>query len=179
MTTFLKSYDDLIDFNRQSLAIAAVSIVFNPIFWNSVARMGILRDLLFERALREQPTLLLLSTPVFRVFSYLLLAIGNTLVLASMWALGFTGTFLGDYFGILKDDMVTGFPFNITDAPMYYGSTLNFLGIAIYYGKPAGIILTFEILIVYLLALRYEDPFTMEIYNKRERERKTARGKEN
>lgn len=135
--------------------------------------------MLFERALREQPTLPLLLTPVFRLFAYFLLAIGNTLVLSSMWALGFTGTYLGDYFGILMDNMVTGFPFNVTDAPMYYGSTLNFLGSAIYYGKPAGILLSLEILIVYLLALRFEDPFTAEIYAKRERERKVVSGKEN
>jgi phosphatidylethanolamine N-methyltransferase len=35
-----------------------------------------------------------------------------------MWALGVTGTYLGDYFGILMDEMVVGFPFNVTDAPM-------------------------------------------------------------
>lgn len=88
-----------------------------------------------------------------------------------MWALGVTGTYLGDYFGILMDEMVTGFPFNISSAPMYYGSTMSFLGSAILFGKPAGILLTIEVLTVYRLALRFEDPFTGEIYAKRERER--------
>jgi phosphatidylethanolamine N-methyltransferase len=88
-----------------------------------------------------------------------------------MWALGITGTYLGDYFGILMDEMVTGFPFNITSAPMYYGSTMNFLGTAVLFGKPAGILLTLEVLVVYLLALRFEDPFTAGIYEKREKER--------
>jgi methylene-fatty-acyl-phospholipid synthase len=88
-----------------------------------------------------------------------------------MWALGVTGTYLGDYFGILMDEMVTGFPFNFTSAPMYYGSTMSFLGSAILFGKPAGILLTLEVLAVYLLALRFEDPFTAGIYARREEQR--------
>jgi phosphatidylethanolamine N-methyltransferase len=89
-----------------------------------------------------------------------------------MYALGITGTYLGDYFGILMDDMATGFPFNVCSAPMYYGSTMSFLGTAILFGKPAGILLTLEVLVAYLVALRFEDPFTAGIYKKREEARK-------
>lgn len=39
--------------------------------------------------------------------------------------------FPGDYFGILMDEKVTGFPFNITENPMYWGSTANYLGLAL------------------------------------------------
>lgn len=67
--------------------------------------------------------------------------------------------------------MVTGFPFNVTDAPMYYGSTCSFLGSALLYGKPAGLLLTAWVFLVYQVALRYENPFTAGIYAKRERER--------
>lgn len=102
---------------------------------------------------------------------------GNILVISSTWALGITGTFLGDYFGILQEKMVTGFPFNVTDAPMYYGSTMSFLGTALIYGRPAGILLTAEVLVVYLVALRFENPFTGAIYAKRDRERAAAAGK--
>ena len=69
------------------------------------------------------------------------------------------------------DSKVTGFPFNVTDAPMYYGSTLSFLATALYFAKPAGLLLTVEVLVVYLVALRFEDPFTSGIYAKREKER--------
>lgn len=73
------------------------------------------------------------------------------------------------------DEPVTSFPFNITAAPMYYGSAMSFLGTALYYGKPAGVALTGLVLAVYMAALRFEDPFTEEIYKKREREQgKTA-----
>jgi len=106
----------------------------------------------------------------FPPIAYLLLFLGNTLVLSSTWALGITGTYLGDYFGILMDEPVTSFPFNITGAPMYYGSAMSFLGTALYYGKPAGVALTGLVLAVYMAALRFEDPFTEEIYKKRERE---------
>ena len=139
--------------------------------------MGIFRDFLYERALRSQPSHPLLETALSNYIAYGLIAAGNVLVLSSMWALGVTGTYLGDYFGILMDDIVTGFPFNITASPMYYGSTMSFLGTAILFGKPAGILLTVEVLAVYLIALRFEDPFTAEIYAKRERARKAGAGK--
>lgn len=193
----------MVDFSQKSFLIAAASILFNPIFWNTAARqeyhykyltklaggnsrlacyglgatifsLGILRDYLFERALHAQPTWSILLTSHFQNAAYCLIAAGNTLVLSSMWALGFTGTYLGDYFGILMDSIVTGFPFSITKSPMYYGSTMSFLGTAILYGKPAGIILTLEVLTVYLIALTFEDSFTSEIYAKRELSKKSS-----
>lgn len=82
---------------------------------------------------------------------------GNTLVLSSYYRLGLTGTFLGDYFGILMDEPVTGFPFNVTGAPMYWGSTMSFLGSAILYGRPAGAILTGLVFVVYWCALHFEE----------------------
>ncbi|KAF7652437.1 hypothetical protein LDENG_00096660 [Lucifuga dentata] len=60
-----------------------------------------------------------------------LMLLGTLLVLSSFLALGFTGTFLGDYFGILMDEKVTGFPFSIMENPMYWGSTANYLGLAL------------------------------------------------
>jgi phosphatidylethanolamine N-methyltransferase len=138
----------------------------------AIFSLGILRDHLYESALRSQPTHPLLQTPLAVYASLALIVIGNILVLSSMWALGITGTYLGDYFGILMDDRVTSFPFNVTDAPMYYGSTMSFLGTALWFGKPAGVALTIEVLAVYLLALRFEDPFTAGIYARREAQRK-------
>lgn len=175
-------------------------IVFNPTFWNTAARteyrnktltklaggnalygcyglaltifsLGIFRDAVYERALRVQPTHPLLLSPLSQGLAVGLLLSGNVLVLSSMWALGVTGTYLGDYFGILMDEMVTGFPFNVSSSPMYTGSTMSFLGTALWFGKPAGCLLTALVFAVYQAALRFEDPFTSEIYAKRERER--------
>lgn len=133
--------------------------------------LGLVRDALYERALRAQPSHPLLLSPVSQALAVGLVASGNVLVLSSMWALGITGTYLGDYFGILMDDMVTGFPFNVTGSPMYYGSFMSFLGTALWYGKPAGVALSALVFTAYQIALRFEDPFTSEIYAKRERQR--------
>ncbi|KAI0876776.1 methylene-fatty-acyl-phospholipid synthase [Hypoxylon argillaceum] len=205
MAPFQVSVDQLVDFNQTSLYISALSIAFNPLFWNIVARqeyhnkaltklfgghsqaacyglaatifsLGLVRDGLYEHALRDQPSYPLLEAAEARYLAYALIAVGNVLVVSSTWALGITGTFLGDYFGILMDSMVTGFPFNVTDAPMYHGSTCSFLGVAILYGKPAGFLLTVWVYIVYQIALGYENPFTAGIYAKRERERAAAKG---
>ncbi|KAF4557001.1 Phosphatidyl-N-methylethanolamine N-methyltransferase [Elsinoe fawcettii] len=193
----------LIDLSQPALWLSAASIVFNPTFWNTAARseyrnktitrlfggnalygcyalavtifsLGILRDAIYERALRTQPSHPLLTSLPAKAIAVALLAAGNTLVLSSMWALGITGTYLGDYFGILMDDMVTGFPFNVCGSPMYYGSTMSFLGTAIWLGKPAGVALTVLVYVVYEIALRFEDPFTGMIYEKREQQRKTG-----
>jgi len=191
---------DLVDLNQKSLLISAASIAFNPIFWNIVARqeyhnriltktfggnsrygcyflavvifsLGIIRDYFYEQALRDQPSLDILLEPWVKYAAGGLFLVGNVLVVTSMWALGVTGTYLGDYFGILMDARVTGFPFSVTDSPMYDGSTLSFLGTALYFGKPAGVLITAFVYIMYRIALTYEDPFTAEIYAKRERQR--------
>lgn len=89
---------------------------------------------------------------------------GNILVLSSMWALGVTGTYLGDYFGILMKERVTSFPFNINDNPMYNGLTLCFLGTALWYGKPTGILVSLFVFVMYRVALLFEEPYTAKIY---------------
>ncbi|KAK4119303.1 phospholipid methyltransferase [Parathielavia appendiculata] len=201
-----ESLTKMVDFDQQSFFVSAAAIAFNPTFWNIVARreyrtkfltrlfggnsqaacyalaatifsLGLIRDFLYERALRDQPSHPALEEPLVKYVAYVLLAVGNIFVISSTWQLGITGTFLGDYFGILMDDIVTGFPFNITNAPMYYGSTMSFLGTALLYGKPAGILLTLHVLLVYLTAIRFENPFTAAIYAKRDRERAKATGK--
>ncbi|KKA23450.1 Phosphatidylethanolamine N-methyltransferase [Rasamsonia emersonii CBS 393.64] len=169
----MSAITDYVDFSQKSLQFSALSIAFNPIFWNVVARLGIFRDHLYNEALKDQPYYEPIHQPWI---AYILFAIGNVFVLSSMWALGITGTYLGDYFGILMDAPVTGFPFNVSDAPMYWGSTMSFLAVALYRGKVAGLLLTLEVFIMYWLALQWEDPFTAEIYAKREREKAKEKG---
>lgn len=137
----------------------------------TIFSLGLVRDWLYKTAITEQATHPLLAGQQFQLAGYALLAFGNLLVISSTYRLGITGTFLGDYFGILLDEMVTGFPFNVTGSPMYTGSTLSFLGTALLFGKPAGLVLTAWVYIVYQVALRYEDDFTSAIYAKRDKER--------
>ena len=139
----------------------------------TIFSLGLLRDLLYKRCLESQPHAALLSSPLTAPLAYALIACGNVLVLSSMWALGVTGTYLGDYFGILMPSRVTGFPFTVTDAPMYWGSSLSFLGTALLYESPAGVALSALVVACYSVALRFEDPFTAGIYERAARE---ARG---
>jgi len=190
-----------VDYSQPSFWLCAGSIVFNPTFWNIAARqeyhnkvitklfggnsrngcyalavtifsLGILRDYIYHTALTAQPSHPLLAQPLVHLSALPLFLTGNVLVLSSMWALGVTGTYLGDYFGILMDAPVTHFPFNVTEAPMYHGSTLSFLATAIWTGKPAGLVLSALVAVAYKVARLYEDPFTGMIYAKREEERR-------
>ncbi|SDA02943.1 BZ3500_MvSof-1268-A1-R1_Chr11-1g03229 [Microbotryum saponariae] len=187
----------LIKLDEPSLWIATASIIFNPLFWNIVARqehknkiltklafgkpylgcyalaltifsLGILRDHLYATALSQQPKWYLLHYTEVKIVAALAFLSGGVLVASSMWALGVTGTYLGDYFGILMDEKVESFPFNVTDNPMYYGSTLSFLGTALWYESFAGLLLTALVFVEYKIALTYEEPFTGAIYAARE-----------
>ncbi|KAG6870744.1 hypothetical protein C0995_010989 [Termitomyces sp. Mi166 len=132
---------------------------------------GILRDTLYQRALEDQPRKSLLPEPYSTLVPAALFIVGQTFVITSTWALGITGTFLGDYFGILMDRRVEGFPFNVLHDPMYVGSTMCFFAGALWYERPAGLFISVYVYIVYVIALRYEGPFTDMIYAKREEER--------
>lgn len=104
----------------------------------------------------DQPQSPILPEPFNTIVPAILFLAGQTLVIASTWALGITGTFLGDYFGILMDHRVEGFPFNVLRDPMYVGSTMCFAATALWYERPAGLLVTAYVYVVYLLALKYE-----------------------
>ncbi|TRM61087.1 phospholipid methyltransferase-domain-containing protein [Schizophyllum amplum] len=185
----------VVDTSKPSLALCLAAIAFNPTAWNIIAQnvpqqdhhaplwreregglllprlmifsFGVLRDTLYERALADQPRVPMLPEPFDVIVPAALGAIGQTFVVTSTWALGITGTFLGDYFGILMDHRVEGFPFNVLRDPMYVGSTMCFAAGALWYERPAGLLITAYVYIVYIIALRFEGPFTDMIYSQR------------
>jgi len=196
-----------VDFSQNSLYLSLLSIAFNPTAWNIVAQneyhnktitrmfggnarngcyflavmifsFGILRDHLYQRALDDQPKVPLLPEPYATIVPAALFLVGQTFVITSTWALGITGTFLGDYFGILMDHRVEGFPFNVLRDPMYVGSTMSFAAAALWYERPAGLLITAYVYIVYLIALRFEGPFTDMIYSIRASQSNTEHKKE-
>ncbi|XP_044035128.1 phosphatidylethanolamine N-methyltransferase isoform X1 [Siniperca chuatsi] len=157
--TLMEELLKLIDFHDSSFCIAVIAIIFNPFFWNVVARwehrtqrlsrlfgspylacyclgfviilLNVYRSHSMTVAMKAQARWELMDrTDVFYA-GVTLMVLGTLLVVSSFLSLGFTGTFLGDYFGILMDEKVTGFPFNITENPMYWGSTANYLGLAL------------------------------------------------
>ncbi|KAJ7166664.1 phospholipid methyltransferase-domain-containing protein [Mycena filopes] len=196
----MMSFESLVDLNQTSLLVSLLSIIFNPVAWNIVAQneyrnktitrifggnarhgcyflavmifsFGMFRDSLYHRALLDQPRHAMLPAPFDTVVPAVLFLVGQVFVITSTWALGVTGTFLGDYFGILMDHRVEGFPFNVLRDPMYVGSTMSFAATALWYERPAGLFITFYVYIIYVVALRYEGPFTDMIYSKREESR--------
>jgi phosphatidylethanolamine N-methyltransferase len=195
---------DYVDYTKPSFLHALVCIVIAPIIWNTIARFeyytrfltkittspyigcyllalwifsfSLYRDFIFGKALDEQATHPELQTDLVRGVAAVLFVSGTVFVLSSMWALGVTGTYLGDYFGILMDKMVTGFPFNVMDNPMYNGSTMCFLAHSLWRASPAGLLLTGVVFVVYRIALLFEEPFTAHIYAQRE-QRKPKSGK--
>jgi len=198
----LAQFHSLVDVNKTSLLLSIIAITFNPVAWNIVARnehrnktitrifggnarygcyflalmifsCGILRDNLYQLALLDQPRKALLSEEFKIIVPAALFIIGQTFVISSTWVLGITGTFLGDYFGILMDHRVEGFPFNVLRDPMYVGSTMCFAATAFWYERPAGLFITGYVYIVYLIALRFEGPFTDMIYSTRAQKAKT------
>ena len=60
--------------------------------------------------------------------------------------------------------MVTSFPFSVVDDPMYFGSFLNFFGVALVKSSPAGILLALLVGVVYKVALFFETPFVQQVY---------------
>ncbi|KAH9970263.1 phospholipid methyltransferase [Russula compacta] len=200
------SLSTLLDLSKTSLFLSLGSITFNPTAWNIVARneyrnktitrlfggnaylgcyflaacifsAGILRDHLYFNALQEQPRVRLLPAPLDTLLPAALFAFGQTFVVTSTWALGVTGTFLGDYFGILMDHRVEGFPFNVLRDPMYVGSTMCFAATALWYERPIGLFITLYVYVVYTIALKFEGPFTDMIYSMRSTSAKKSSNK--
>ncbi|KAI6117060.1 hypothetical protein EDD16DRAFT_1832623 [Pisolithus croceorrhizus] len=164
-----------------SLYISLLSITFNPAAWTIIARneyrketitralgspyhgcyflailiftFGLVRDHLYQCALFDQPRVPLFPKPFATLVPVLIFAVGQVFVLTSTYTLGITR----DYFGILMDDHVKGEPFNAIDNR---------------YERPAGLLITLYVYIVYLIALRYEGPFTDMIYASRSKVQK-------
>ena len=175
-------------------------IIFNPLYWNFGARveyytkalstlfgskklavyvfsltvftLGLFRDEIYRAAISEQATSPHLDNAPCKLLGMASFAFGSTLVLGSMYKLGIVGTYLGDHFGFLFDERIVDFPFNVCDNPMYDGSTLCFLGTALFYGKPAGLFATALVYTMYQIVLLIEEPFTAMIYSKREEKKK-------
>jgi hypothetical protein len=75
-----------------------------------------------------------LPTPLDTLIPAALFVIGQTFIVTSTWSLSITTTFLGDYFGILMDARVEGFPFNVlrVPIPIYVGSMMCFAATALW-----------------------------------------------
>ncbi|KAG5675092.1 hypothetical protein PVAND_005024 [Polypedilum vanderplanki] len=135
--------------------------------------LGLTRDYLVVSALAMQPKItdflsyyMNVSTPtdVIQTLGTIALIWGGILVLSSMYRLGITGTYLGDYFGIFMNERVTAFPYNVCENPMYVGSTFCFFGHALRTMTASGLLIAAIVWLVYRIAIMFEGPFTAKIF---------------
>lgn len=139
------------------------------------------RDYCFSQMLTTQPHTLnnyihnYISYDIQQYIGIGLILIGQIFVLSSFYQLGITGTFLGDYCGILMQYRVITFPFNVLNDPMYDGATLSFLGYSLYNNSITGLIVTLWIYILYQIALKLEGPYTDWIYSEAANKKKQTK----
>ena len=125
--------------------------------------MNLFRTSLFHYMAEKGTKMRLLDTCSMAT-GYLIVGVGLFLVLSSAWRLGFFGIFYGDCFGILLDAKVTGFPFNVAEHPMYWGTFMIYLGDAILCASAVGFLLSLSIGLSYAIVAVVEAPFTAKIY---------------
>ncbi|CAK9302601.1 unnamed protein product [Gordionus sp. m RMFG-2023] len=135
------------------------------IFGISIFLLSSYRNWIFEIALKSQPKFEPFDNSIIHLLGWICLIIGLILVLGSFYRLGFVNTYLGDYFGFLLSRKIESFPFSIVQNPMYWGSSLNFIGTSLIHSSLAGIVLSVWIWIVYRIAIMFEEPFTEYIYS--------------
>lgn len=141
------------------------------VFAHILIEMGIFRNYMFNRAVSNNPTIQFSDNVelIISVFSYLLMFISFIIVAGSYWQLGIHGIYYADYFGILMDEKVTAFPYNILDNPLYVGAQMLFLSKALLNKSPTGIILFVLASIMYRVASYLEMPLTDLIYSEENR----------
>jgi len=137
------------------------------IFAHILIEMGIFRNYMFMRVIRNHNKVDLFSdySLYIEIIGYLILVSGFHLNVFAYYRLGIHGIYYGDYFGVLCKEMVTAFPYNILDNPLYVGSTMLFLGSSILYRSPSGILLTILAWVMYKFASFLENPMTPLIYS--------------
>jgi phosphatidylethanolamine N-methyltransferase len=138
------------------------------IFAHILIEMGIFRNYIFTRLIQNQPALEVGKyEPVFYWLSVVCMLLGGFLVFMALYRLGIHGIYYADYFGILFSEKVTAFPYNVTDNPLYQGSTLLFLMGAFYYKSVTGFLLTGLAYFMYHIAALMENPMTDLIYSEK------------
>lgn len=174
-----------INFKNPYFWLSAFHMVWNVLYWNvtsqiqyrtkffsnifgkklavylhsiSIFLQGLTRNFLFkyvcETSNKYEP---LLDNQYITILAYLILAVGVILVSASTYRLGVIGTYNGDAYGYLMSGIITSFPYNLFNAPMYFGSTLNFFYCAVLNRSIAGLVLSALVGVVYYTGTIFEE----------------------
>ena len=180
-----KYTENFINFKNPFLWLSAVHIIFNVTYWNITSRiqyktkfftklfgdkrlavyihtviifsLGLSRDYLYKFVVNTSNYFPVIDNQLITYLGYLILLFGIILVFSATYKLGVIGTFNGDAYGFLLPSIITSFPFNIFNAPMYLGSTLNFLGYAMINKSLTGLFLTLLVGLTYFCGTFFEE----------------------
>jgi phosphatidylethanolamine N-methyltransferase len=153
-----KFFSKLTGDNRMAADIFALILI----------EMGIFRNFIYIRVIMHQPHFEIeneILELITMIIGYSLIGTGFMLNFFSFYRLGIHGIYYADYFGILFNEMVTAFPYNILSNPLYVGSTMLFFGKAFVYKSPVGILLSMLAWVMYKIASFLENPMTDLIYS--------------
>lgn len=109
-----------------------------------------------------------IESPLLNLLSILCVVFGQLLIISSCSRIGVHRTFLGEYFGLPPlNSNLDCFPFTVCDEPVYWGSTLTFLGYGFFKQSPVGILLSAWTAVTYLISITFESYTMHEIYLKK------------
>ena len=179
------NFEYFLELKNPLVFLLVLHIIFNVFFWNFTSRIeyrtkffsnlfgnkkvalyinslfifsfGLSRDFLYKYVVNSSSIFSLIDNQYMTYLGYMILLMGTTLVIAATYKLGIVGTFNGDAYGFLLPSIITSFPFNLFNAPMYLGSTLNFLGYALIKKSFVGLVLTLLVAVAYYCGTYFEE----------------------
>ena len=153
----------------------------NNVFAGIAIILSIFRNYYLVKSLIISPRIYLQSIDaeiIITSIAVLIFLIGCSFVFGAYYRLGISGTYYGDHFGIVMDEKIESFPFNVTDHPMYNGAITIYLGFVVYFRSVTGILLLAVLFGMYKFAEYAEDPMTDKIYGNKEKEGEKQKEKE-
>jgi phosphatidylethanolamine N-methyltransferase len=129
--------------------------------------MGIFRNFMFYYMVTHHPATAVpeaLQLPI-KALAAVFFVFGLIVNFGVLYRLGIHGIYYADYFDILCPEKATKWPFSTFDHPLYVGSTLIFLGDALYNFSVIGVCYSFFAYFMYMFASSLEGPYTDQIYS--------------
>lgn len=138
-----------------------------------IATLSVVRSALFTDMMRDQPSIKDWEhSAAWNAIGGAVFVVGLVFFVGAYLRLGVAGTYLGDYFGIFREERITAFPFNVLDNPMYDGSSIFHFGEGMLNHKPAGMLMAVWLFVCYRIGCIFEEPFTVKLYAERDEKRR-------
>lgn len=133
--------------------------IANDFFSFFLIHTGALRNLYFNEAMKSGITVnygSVLFNYLVEAIGMVLIGIGAIIIILTFYRMGIRGMYFGDHFGFFFSEKITAFPFSHMSNPQYNGTTIFFLGCALFYHSPSGIFLTLLTYVLYMILNVFE-----------------------